>query len=221
MYGDMAFGGAGVFLSRPLAETVAGMVEECLDTASITSGDGILRDCVGRISQQSSRKIPLTYLHGLYQLDIHNDASGFFEADPQPLLSVHHWKSWFRDPIDQMAAVTRWCGSCFLQRWRFGGDTVLTNGYSIAVYTSPSWWTRSRDMRLNRKEATWRDGTNGDFDYVLGPLRKPVAPGNKVQFKLARAGTVEWGKEGTRFVQTYVYRAREGGKDEVVDLIWA
>ena len=133
-WGYMAFGGAGVFLSLPLAEQLDPHLESCITDTTVPSGDGMLRDCV-----YTHTTTKLTVVDGLYQHDFRGDPSGFFESGRHPLLSIHHWKSWYHAPVQLMSAVTKICGDCFLQRWRFGGDTLLANGYSICLlYTSPS-----------------------------------------------------------------------------------
>lgn len=205
-WGPMAFGGAGVFLSAPLAEELGGLVETCLEDNIAPTGDGILRDCIFLHTRTK-----LTLVDGLYQQDTGGDVSGFFESGVLPL-SLHHWKSWYHDPIPKMAGITEICGDCFLQRWRFGNDTVLANGYSIAQYADGLGHI---DLRL--VEGTWRN-PNRDFDYSLGPLRSKLPKDKKKSWKVADTETTA---DGT-YKQVYVYRGdwEAGEKDEVIEMVW-
>ncbi|KAL2256257.1 hypothetical protein VTK26DRAFT_1926 [Humicola hyalothermophila] len=242
MWGYMAFGGAGVFLSVPLARELDPHLESCVRETTVPSGDGMLRDCV-----YAHTTTKLTLLEGLYQHDIRGDPSGLFESGRHPLLSMHHWKSWYRAPVAAMAGVVRVCGDCFLQRWRFAGDTLLANGYSVTVY---------RDgldgVDLGRVEATFREseehgGAGGRFGFVYGPFRERLGEKRKKSYRLAAVdgvpgqpgtsgggtmgavmGMVGKGDKEGPFRQVYVHRAARGdeeeekGKamDEVVELVW-
>lgn len=85
IWGFMAYGGAGVFLSVPLARQLEPRLEECVTTTSVPGGDGMLRDCV-----YAHTTTKLTLVDGLYQHDFRGDASGFFESGRR-VLSLHHW----------------------------------------------------------------------------------------------------------------------------------
>lgn len=92
-YGVMAYGGAGVFVSVPLARRLAPRLEDCIRESESNEGRGgtagggdvMLRDCVRRYTAVS-----LTLVEGLHQLDIRGDPSGFFESGRR-VLSLHHW----------------------------------------------------------------------------------------------------------------------------------
>ncbi|CAM1511998.1 Fc.00g095110.m01.CDS01 [Cosmosporella sp. VM-42] len=127
-HGFMAFGGAGIFLSMPLVRKLEPHIEQCLNEYGVPQGDGLLKYCI-----YSKTKAKLSMIPGLHQLDMNGDMGGFYESRGLPL-SLHHWKSWHKAPVDMMGKVLEFCGGCFLQRFRFGSDTVLTNGYSIAMY---------------------------------------------------------------------------------------
>ncbi|KAK4241216.1 glycosyltransferase [Achaetomium macrosporum] len=222
IWGYMAYGGAGTFLSVPLARQLAPHLESCIRETTVVSGDGMLRDCV-----YAHTTTKLTLVDGLYQHDIRGDPAGFFESGRRAL-SIHHWKSWYRAPVAQMAAVTRVCGDCFLQRWRFGNDTLLANGYSITTY---------RDglldkIDLSRVEGTWQE-PDGKFDFVYGPFRPRLSEADKKSYRLVAVDGEA--RKGGRFRQVYVHRAprkdsggsskeeeeaEEGRMDEVVELIW-
>ncbi|KAL2163584.1 hypothetical protein VTH06DRAFT_5642 [Thermothelomyces fergusii] len=211
IWGFMAYGGAGIFLSVPLARELDPHLEACVRETTVPSGDGMLRDCVyGRTTTK------LTVVDGLHQNDIRGDAAGFFESGRR-VLSIHHWKSWYRAPVAPMAAVARVCGDCFLQRWRFGADTLLANGYSVSVY---------RDgvgaLDLRRMERTF-DEADGRFDFSYGPFR-PRLPGDRK--KSYRLEAVDGGSaRGEKLRQLYVHRANREqagaqAADEVVELVW-
>lgn len=207
-WGYMAFGGAGIFLSVPAARALDVHLDECLaGTTRSAQGDGIIRDCVHRFTRARLAHVP-----GLHQQDMRGDVSGFFEAGLSPL-SLHHWKSWYRHPVDEMALVARFCGACFLQRWRVGDDVVLTNGYSVALY--PGGGLDGID--LDRTEETWGD-SGGAFEFSLGPLRPKMPRGAKRSHQLVHA------EEVTRRVLRQVYvlkgNSRDHEPDEVVELLW-
>ncbi|KAK5659209.1 hypothetical protein OQA88_1300 [Cercophora sp. LCS_1] len=217
-WGYMAFGGAGVFLSPPLAEAVATHSEQCIRETTTHTGDGLLRDCV-----YTHTRTQLTLVPGLYQHDFRGDPSGFFESGVSPL-SLHHWKSWYKAPVSAIARVaTRVCGDCMLQRWRFGNDTILANGYSVAVYNPKVL----QGLDLERVEGTWSHATR-DYDPMYGLLRDKVSREDKKSYVL-RDSVVQVGLDGNEvFRQVYVYRADEAaydqetpsGIDEVVELVW-
>lgn len=214
-WGIMAFGGAGVFLSVPLARELAPHVDDCLVSARRSTGDAILRDCIF-----SRTHTKLTTVEGLHQHDLMGDVAGFYESGPRPLLSVHHWKSWYREPVDRMAAVADVCGDCFLQRWRFGADTLLANGYSVTRYADGL-----DGIDLSRTEVTWvsPDGTNDNFAWSLGPFRDRVPDGHKKTYKVLDAIRTPGGaSRGGGLRQLYAYRGNQelGEKDEVVELVW-
>lgn len=142
-HGFMAFGGAGAFLSIPLARKLESYVDQCLKEDTLDQGDGLLKNCIYR-----KTKTKLSIMPGLHQLDMKGDLSGFYESGVFPT-SLHHWKSWHDAPVDKMGMIGEMCGGCFLQRFKFGSDTVLTNGYSIASYSNG---TASID--LSQTEAT-------------------------------------------------------------------
>lgn len=204
-FGYMAFGGAGVFLSPPLARHLEPKLEQCLDEAKAREGDALIRDCVYR---QSHTK--LTILPDLHQMDIAKDAAGFYEGGRNPL-SLHHWKSWYHSPVALMAAITHVCGDCFLQRWRMGEKTVLTNGYSVVEYRDGL-----RHLELDKMEATWSAADSG-YDFSIGPLRSKMPPEKKKSYKLLDAEMLPDG--GVR--QTYVHKGpNPDDRHEVMELIW-
>jgi hypothetical protein len=86
VWGYMAYGGAGIFLSVPLARQLEPHLEACIrETTGVVGGDGMLRDCI-----YAHTTTKLTLIEGLYQHDIMGDPSGFFESGRRAL-SLHHW----------------------------------------------------------------------------------------------------------------------------------
>lgn len=201
-HGLMAYGGAGAFLSMPLVRQLEQNIEKCLRQSNTQQGDALLKNCI--YSETDSR---LTLIPGLNQLDIIGDPSGFYESGRYPL-SLHHWKTWHHAPVDHMAKAADFCGGCFLQRWRFGEDTVLANGYSVAVYS------RGIDHDdLDRTEATFE--YQQLFDWSYGPLRAKTDARKKKSFYLVDAEKI-----GKSLRQVYVHRGKLNSKDEVLELWW-
>ncbi|KFH41943.1 hypothetical protein ACRE_073230 [Hapsidospora chrysogenum ATCC 11550] len=201
-HGMLAYGGAGVFLSMPLARELDPYIERCLAENMSPQGDALLRNCI-----YARTETRLTVVGGLHQLDIRGDPSGFYESGRWPL-SLHHWKTWHSAPVDQMAVAAGFCGDCFLQRWRIGGDTVLSNGYSVAVYSGGI----ARED-LDRTEATFENAHL--YDWAYGPLRSRVEDGMKKSYLLVGSQRI-----GRGLRQVYVHRGGGMQPDEVLELRW-
>ncbi|KAH7027546.1 uncharacterized protein B0I36DRAFT_327315 [Microdochium trichocladiopsis] len=189
-FGFMAFGGAGAYFSAPLARKLAPKALKCIHEASSGEGDIIIRDCV-----YSHSKAKLTMLDGLWQQDMKDDVSGFFEAGIKPLV-LHHWKSWYHEPMADMALASKFCGDCFLQRFRFEQDTVFTSGYSIVTYPKGM-----SEVNLDLMEGTWLQAGR-DYDFSVGPLRDRLPKDRKKSYKLKHAEITPKGE----LRQLYVYR---------------
>lgn len=205
-FGYMAFGGAGAFLSAPLAKKLDANMQTCLGEVAGDQGDTLIRDCVYRHS-----KAKLTLVKDLYQQDLMGDPSGFFESGVRPL-NLHHWKSWFRLPVVKMATASDFCGDCFLQRWRFANDTVFSNGYSIAKYRDGLM-----GLDLDAMEGTFSNLSPG-FYFSIGPFRPKLDKEAKKSYLFEDAQTDE---KGT-LRQLYVWRgnATLNEMDEVIEVVW-
>ncbi|KAM5347595.1 hypothetical protein ACJ41O_007419 [Fusarium nematophilum] len=223
-HGYMGFGGAGVFLSPALLRELDPALEACLKVEHVPQGDGLLKQCI-----YSETKTKLTIVKGLHQLDMGGDMSGFYESGRLPL-SLHHWKSWHQAPVDKMVKVSELCGECFLQRFTFGPDTVLTNGYSIVEYSAGL-----ESVDLNKMEGSWEGA--GGFDWSLGPMRSKMDRRLKKSYRLIDSEMV-----GKNLRQIFVHRVEDDipspeekekladagnpplkideMKDEVVELWW-
>ncbi|KAH6896052.1 hypothetical protein B0T10DRAFT_527022 [Thelonectria olida] len=195
-HGYMAFGGAGVFLSIGLLRKLDPHIEKCLTEEHVPQGDGLLKSC---IYTKTSTKF--TVIEGLHQLDMGHDLSGLYESGRLPI-SLHHWKSWHQAPVDEMVKISEFCGSCFMQRFKFGTDTVLSNGYSIAVYANGT-----KDINFAHTEGTW-DGYPG-FEWSLGPMREPFSRHQKKSYRL-----IESERVGEHLRQIFVHRV----EDDLPDL---
>ncbi|KAF5251439.1 hypothetical protein FANTH_3461 [Fusarium anthophilum] len=197
-HGYMAFGGAGIFLSPSLLRELDPHLEECLKVDHVPQGDGLLKQCI-----YSKTKTKLTVVKGLHQLDMGGDMSGFYESGRLPM-TLHHWKSWHQAPVDKMVKISEFCGSCFLQRFAFGSDTVLTNGYSIVQYSAGL-----ESVDLNKMEGSW-EGAEG-FDWSLSPMRSKMDRRLKKSYHLVDTEMV-----GKNIRQIYIHRLENDipGPDE-------
>ncbi|CZR61817.1 uncharacterized protein PAC_11714 [Phialocephala subalpina] len=201
-YGLMAFGGASVFLSLPLAQTIHEHNDECKEHPRTTAGDVTVMDCIYRFSSTK-----LTHLPGLHQIDIHGDLSGFYESGRE-MLSLHHWKEGLEHlEMHKLHLVSDICDSCFLQRWQFPHETVLTNGFSLSQYPQGhisgqkpgilNTGMGGKDIEkinLEEMEKTWGDDIN--VLHSLAPTREKLEDGAKVQYKLLDSMMVNSDPEG-------------------------
>ncbi|CAM1509991.1 Fc.00g003260.m01.CDS01 [Cosmosporella sp. VM-42] len=205
-WGFMGFGGAGIFLSVPLLHELEPWLSTCMRDSNASQGDVLLRECIYQHTEARFTDVP-----GLHQQDFIGDVTGFYEAGLNPL-SLHHWKSWHHVPVMKMARVGDICGDCFLQRWKFGRNTVLANGFSVNVYADEVL----NDIQLEDTEGTWdfaNDGT-GRWDSSLGPLRSKIEGRHRKRFVLVDA---EWVDSQT-MRQIYAWRGtRRTERPEKID----
>ncbi|KAJ6008303.1 hypothetical protein N7540_012279 [Penicillium herquei] len=203
VFGMIAFGGAGVFLSRPLLTELTAVYDIC-ERMTFT-GDRRIANC---IYQYTSTR--LTVDHRLHQLDLMKDASGFFESGRELPLSVHHWKSWFQADIPKMSVISELCGpDCLLRQFKFNDEWILTNGFSVIKY---GYAPPPGDLSM---EMTWEphNGANTEsYLHELGPLR--MKDEEKVSYLLADSVVEPSGA----VKQWYVKRDSKG--DEVLELSW-
>jgi hypothetical protein len=228
-YGLMAFGGAGVMLSLPMAKIIDEHIAECKTNLRTTAGDVSIMDCVYRFSPTK-----LTHVPSLHQVDMHGDLSGFYESGRE-ILSLHHWKegsaAGYKLEMEKMHLVADICDSCFLQRWQFQHDLVLSNGFSIAAYPEghlsgkrPGTIGGTVDkLDLDLMEETWADEIN--VLHSLAPTRERLSEEQKVDYKLLDSMSVdgsEVGAPGEKVIrQIYFKEGGEGeGRDTVMVLNW-
>ncbi|CAN1779451.1 hypothetical protein LINPERHAP1_LOCUS14748 [Linum perenne] len=83
---SMAFGGGGIAISRPLAEALSNILDECIDRYHESYGsDDRLHACISELG------IPLSREHGFHQFDIRGNAHGLLSTHPiAPFVSIHH-----------------------------------------------------------------------------------------------------------------------------------
>ncbi|KAK4664002.1 uncharacterized protein QC763_500920 [Podospora pseudopauciseta] len=230
-HGSQAFGGAGVFLSVPMAGLVAERYESCKTEQKIKEansgwgpqGDILLRKC---IYENSNYK--LTLLNELWQLDLYGDPSGFYESGIKPL-SLHHYRGggWHVAYPWHYTKVSNVCGEdCMMQRFRTEDDFVIANGFSVAYYP------QGIDFDVNQFEATFHAAPQNhgwNLDFIMGPQRPSLhRTGRKLSWDLQEAEVLE---EGMVVRQVYVRRADDwrwknvdgsamAGRDGVLELVW-
>ncbi|KAL8707425.1 MAG: hypothetical protein Q9220_007544 [cf. Caloplaca sp. 1 TL-2023] len=205
-YGLMAFGGGGIFLSRPLVHTINDFYDACVtEMHPAAGGDERLMRCIHAHTQTK-----LTNEPDLHQMDIFGDLSGLYEAGRMPL-SLHHWKG-TEYPVRLMSLVSDICGDCVLQRWQFGDDTVLTNGFSVAVYPEGK---KANGLDFDKAEATWDAKTvegsvNSGADHSMSPARdRLVLDQQKIQYKLVESAISDDGSVR----QTYVHKVKQATEE--------
>lgn len=207
LWGFMAYGGAGIFVSVPLLDQIITVYDQC--KAVKHTGDRRIAQCI-----YLHTITKLTPEPDLHQIDLHGDQSGFYEAAgrPQPL-SLHHWKSWFPVPMSQLSAVARICGdTCLLQQWRFTDNWILTNGFSLVQYIEER---PAGDVTM---EKTWNDyssATDESYVHTLAPLRNKDH--GKVSLRLEDVDSTGF---PSQMSQIYVHRDKSGLGDRVLEIRW-
>lgn len=227
-HAPFAYGGGGVFLSLPTLQKVteAPCLAKNLDGTYVLNadqGDRLLYNCIHHYTD-----VALTHLPQLHQLDQFGDPSGFYESGFQPL-SLHHYKSWHKFSPEPAHLVADACGEdCFLQRFKFMDNFILTNGYSLAQYP------HGIDFDPGLVEHTFEAGESDNkdleetvFSYAFGQLRPGLSKtGRKRSWELIGAR-----REGQgRIKQVYLKRKnderwrKEGDppdeRDSVVVINW-
>ncbi|KAJ5115799.1 hypothetical protein N7456_000147 [Penicillium angulare] len=206
----MAYGGAGVFLSIPLLKEIDVHYDDCYDNKD--TGDKRVAWCVYTYTTTK-----LTWDRRLFQLDLTNDGSGFYESGRPLPLSVHHWKSpdWYPIDIVNMSKISDICGDdCQLRRWKLTDEWFLINGFSLVKYSSPM---SAED--LASIEQTWeyyRWTEDDQYGFSIGPLRP--RDNKKITYQLIGAVS-----EQNRVRQIYA-REPDWGNDlenpQVLEIVW-
>ncbi|KAL1836440.1 hypothetical protein VTJ49DRAFT_5149 [Mycothermus thermophilus] len=229
-HGSQAFGGAGVFLSVPMARLIAERYDSCRTEQKINEansgwgpqGDILLRKCIYENSE-----VRLTLLNDLWQLDILGDPSGFYESGLRPL-SLHHYRGgiWHIAHPWHYTKVARICGEdCTLQRFQTADNFVISNGFSVAFYP------RGIDFNLNQVEATFGaapDDKGWNFDFSMGPRRPSLhKTGRKISWDLQEATVNDDGTVSQVYVlkhDDWRWKNPDGtpmaSRDGVVELVW-
>jgi hypothetical protein len=228
-HGSQAFGGAGVFLSLPMAEKLTKLYRECISEQKILEsnsgwgpqGDILMRKCI-----YENTETRLTNLWDLWQLDFYGDPAGFYEWGIQPL-SVHHYRGggWHIARPGQITKIAHTCGEdCSMLRFQTH-DNYIISGYSVAHY--PEGITFDH----NQMEATlWAAPENKgwNLDFVFGPQRPSlVATGRKIAWELQESFVEDDGS----VLQTYTRKkddprwinadeSKMSNIDGVIELVW-
>ena len=229
-HGSQAFGGAGVFLSVPMAAKLTSLFGACTTDQKIQEsnsgwgpqGDLLLRKCI-----YENTEVRLTNVWDLWQLDLLADPAGFYESGIQPL-SLHHFKGggWHLARPWDTSKVAHACGeACSYLRFRTTDDFILSNGFSVAHYP------RGIDFDLGQVERTFAaapEDKGWNFDFKMGPQRRALhKTGRKIAWELSRA-TVN--PDGS-VLQTYTRKNddwrwtddrgnRMNKVDGVIELVW-
>lgn len=230
-HGSQAFGGGGVFLSRPMARIIYSVHETCRTPAKIKQsnsgwgpqGDILLRKCI-----YENTDVRLIHLRDLWQLDLAGDASGFYEGGLQPY-SVHHFKGGDKLHTSYPLNTTKiayTCGEdCPYLRFITTDNFIISNGYSIAQYPD------GIDFNLDQLERTFHargDDKGWNFDFTYGPQRPSLhKTGKKIAWELRESQNMEDGS----VLQVYIrkrdderWTTKEGQPmkvlDGVIELVW-
>ncbi|KAI1084770.1 glycosyltransferase family 31 protein [Whalleya microplaca] len=229
-HGSQAFGGAGVFLSVPLAEQITLNYETCKTDEKIhesnsgwgPQGDILLRKCIYENSD-----VRLSILRGLYQLDLYGDPSGFYEAGIKPI-SLHHFKGggWHSALPWQYTKLAHICGEdCTLQRFQTSDNFIISAGFSVVHYPQGINFNMAQ---MERTFAAAPQDKGWNLDYVFDPQRPSLLKtGRKISWDLQDAEL----SEDNSLTQTYVRRANDwrwvdrNGEpmsrvDGIIELVW-
>ncbi|KAL9106989.1 MAG: hypothetical protein Q9227_008025 [Pyrenula ochraceoflavens] len=223
-FGYQAFGGAGIFLSPSLGDTISSQFRVCADEKlgpQSMPGDQRLAKCIKKLSP----KVKFRHWPELRQWDMKGDPRGVFESGKM-IWSFHHLtgrEGWLSFDVRSMAALKEVAGEeAVLRRWVFDKSThgngeremwVLTAGYSITKYIFEKG---AKGIDLEQTEKSWIEGAEG-YAKSLGPLRvaNREVKGLKVErWRLSRAEM----KDGNLH-QVYW---KELSKDEgsAIELVW-
>ncbi|OJD14145.1 hypothetical protein AJ78_05472 [Emergomyces pasteurianus Ep9510] len=219
-FGQIGFGGAGVFLSVPLLQRLHGAYDICQSWGE-QPGDQKLAQCISKFGDA-----PLTIWDSLYQMDMKGAVDGIYESG-RDIQSLHHWDSWYKKDVLKISAVAAAAGrQSILRRFLFDEFTtidaatgttkrsfwVLTNGYSLVKYTMNATMSPNA-INFNMVEKTWDEDFHG-YEKRLGTMRPKDQPGiKKERWSLTDATIV-----GDNVHQTYTNDAN--GVHSVIELVW-
>jgi hypothetical protein len=215
-FGHIAFGGAGVFVSKPLLDVLMKYYDECQSWGE-QPGDQKLGQCIQRFGDT-----PLTLWPSLYQMDMADPVDGVYESG-RKIESMHHWNSWYTKDVVKMTTVSAAAGrKSVLRRWVFDqeetvnnatGETlrhfwVMTNGYSLVKYTYDES-VPDDAINFDATEKTWPEDPRGYED-----LRPAEEEGIAKDRWLLRDAFVV----GDNVHQFYVREEDEG--HSVIEIVW-
>lgn len=165
----MAFGGAGMMVSAPLADKMYGIWDSCFEQYRfIFGGDEMVTRCAAQASGKTKDTV-MTEELGLHQFDIPGDTTGVLQGGI-PMLNLHHYIGGFwvhlfgygtyKSEFDQIRVVKQAAeflgGDNMFRRLVFGdGQWLVTLGYSVTLFDTPI-----RKINTQRMEHTWYEGYN-------------------------------------------------------------
>ncbi|KAI7943521.1 hypothetical protein MJO28_011049 [Puccinia striiformis f. sp. tritici] len=230
-FGRIAFGGAGIFLSRGLIQKMnaPGAFEGCFkDFGNEFGGDAMVTKCAIKLTSNATFKAEPT----LHQLDIRDEAHGIFQAG-LTFNTIHHWSSWFqlqprshpytlKDPlalVGLLGKAARVVGAENWTRryvWGFKNNTdprlvassgavVVALGYSVTIFAD----SVLKQSFLDRIEHTF-----ASEPVVMKTRPKLLETRQRRTYYLNSIRLVQ-GTGGRVAVMTHVNQ--EG---ELVDLVW-
>ncbi|PGH26393.1 hypothetical protein AJ80_01891 [Polytolypa hystricis UAMH7299] len=220
IFGHIAFGGAGVFVSKTLLEKLVEVYDKCQDFSE-QPGDQKLAQCIDK--QCGTR---LTIWDSLYQMDMRGEPDGVFESG-RIIDSLHHWNSWYNKDVVKMSSVAAAAGrDSVLRRWRFDEKEiidpetgtkkhsfwVLTNGYSIIRYMAGGKLGAST-VNFDKVEKTWADNQD-PYEKRLGPMRPKNQDGVEKQRWMLRESIVI----GENVHQLYMREEVE--THSIIEVVW-
>jgi hypothetical protein len=228
-HGSQAFGGAGVFLSLPMAKRITELYGECTTDQKIVesnSGWGAQGDILMRKCIYENTETRLTTLADLWQLDFYGDPSGFYESGIKPL-SVHHYRGggWHVARPLQITKIAVTCGEdCSMLRFQTNDDFIIS-GYSVAHYPEGITFDHQQ-MEATLHGAPENKGWN--LDYAFGPQRPSLLKtGRKIAWELQESEVRADGSVS----QIYTRKKNDGrwvypdespmsNIDGVIELVW-
>ncbi|KAI0137140.1 glycosyltransferase family 31 protein [Xylariales sp. AK1849] len=229
-HGSQAFGGAGVFLSIPMAEQITNDYDSCKTDEKIREsnsgwgpqGDILLRKCI-----YENTDVRLSLLRGLYQLDLYGDPSGFYEAGIKPI-SLHHFKGggWHSALPWHYTKIAHICGEdCTLQRFQTADDFIISTSFSVVQYPKGIKFNLAQ---MERTFAAAPQDKGWNLDYMFDPQRPSLLKtGRKISWDLQDAVV----NEDNTVTQVYVRKANDwrwverngepmAKSDGIIELVW-
>ncbi|KAF3012029.1 hypothetical protein E8E14_007627 [Neopestalotiopsis sp. 37M] len=229
-HGSQAFGGAGVFLSVPLAAQITNDYDTCKTDEKIREansgwgpqGDILLRKCI-----YENTDVRLSVMRGLYQLDLYGDPSGFYESGIKPI-SLHHFKGggWHSALPWQYTKIAHICGEdCTLQRFQTSDDFIISTSFSVVQYPEGVNFNLAQ---MERTFAAAPQDKGWNLDYVFDPQRPSLLKtGRKISWDLQEARV----NADNTVSQIYVRKGDDwrwvdrneqpmNKKDGIIELVW-
>ncbi|KAG0151389.1 hypothetical protein CROQUDRAFT_36799 [Cronartium quercuum f. sp. fusiforme G11] len=229
-FGNIAYGGAGILISKGLFKEMVRIHDDCLEeNKDVFGGDGMYTLCAAKaMGNNATKETVLTQVEALHQLDIPGDGTGIFQAG-LPFLSFHHmWHGWtdafawdhptsfHHDDNDLnqllllMKAASFLGGDNLFKRSIHGNGSQLVNlGFSITIFDTP---LLPKDM--SSIEYTWSYD-----DYKLRYPSRPkiietdeIGTGGKRTYYISQINISDDGQSAT-----FIHLDRWSNR---MDLIW-